>query len=244
MQRVPSQMPASEISRLKSWVEDPASSALLAESRGVRTSCLDFAVDFLAAIQDRGFTVIWALPFFANGDAGSPTIVEILRSLVLQVLSLNSNVTTRGNYPVTMRHIRSAVTTDQWFRLLKQCLSMNPALFMIVDLGLIEAATEESCVDDEHRSFRTQDFVEALTDLAAGHVTGCLKIMITSANFKGATSLDSDEQFGDSKIFTDRGRKFQRLMRQPKYRGIHKVRTKKVSDNLRGAIGTFNAGLS
>lgn len=64
----PSQIPPRQVRRLKNWLENTSSAAssssiLLAESsRGVRTSSVDFAVDFLAAVREKGVPVVWALP--------------------------------------------------------------------------------------------------------------------------------------------------------------------------------------
>lgn len=68
----PSQIPPRQIWLLKNWLEDTSSAAssssiLLAESsRGVRTSSVDFAVDFLAAVREKGVPVVWALPLAAS----------------------------------------------------------------------------------------------------------------------------------------------------------------------------------
>ncbi|KAL8289573.1 hypothetical protein RB597_001272 [Gaeumannomyces tritici] len=64
-QRMPTQLPSMALATLKSWIADPTSSLLLANGNGVRTSSLDFAADFLDAVLECGYPVLWALPSIA-----------------------------------------------------------------------------------------------------------------------------------------------------------------------------------
>ncbi|KAF4872035.1 ATPase family AAA domain-containing protein 3 [Colletotrichum siamense] len=61
-QKAFTQLPLPEISKLKLWVSDSSSSLLLAQGRGVATSALDFAADFIDIVIDHDYPVIWALP--------------------------------------------------------------------------------------------------------------------------------------------------------------------------------------
>lgn len=252
------QLPAASIPKLKDWVNEPTSSLLLAESRGIRTSPLDFAVEFLNDVREREYPIIWALPFLAeslkhsvdgisaaSGSTIPPrlTMAGILRSLVLQTLHLSTTAMTESRNPVTMRHLRGAATIEQWFQLLERCISTFPALFIVLDMGVLEAATC-SGADDENEDdgghYRINDFIARISDIATcRHRRGRLKVVIATVSFRNAASMEADEVFGDTCISTDRGRQIGRLMRQPKYRGIFRQHNKRISEEIRTTVGIF-----
>ncbi|KAK7917990.1 Nacht domain protein [Apiospora marii] len=268
VQKLATQLPTASIPTLKAWANEPTSSLLLAESRGIRTSALDFAVEFLNAVLERGCPIIWALPFLAESPqwsdqgvasvAGSikpsrPSVIGILRSLVLQALQLSAAALTETNNPVTMRHLRGAVTIEHWFQLLDRCVSTLPALFVVVDISVLEAAIggrrtadddgEEDKEDEEEgdgseEPYRVGDFVDRMSEMIARRGRhGSLKVVIAAVNFREAASMEADEVFGDMCISTDRGRQIGRLMRQPKYRGVFRQRNKRISEEIRRAVG-------
>ncbi|KAK8112172.1 uncharacterized protein PG998_008629 [Apiospora kogelbergensis] len=205
VQKFATQLPAASIPTVKAWVDDPTSSLLLAESRGVRTSPLDFAVEFLNAVLEGGYPIIWALPFLAGSsplDEERPqtlSIAGILRSLVLQTLHLSAAAMTESRNPVTIRHLRDATTIDQWFQLLERCVSMLPVLFIVVDIGVLEAAinnAESGNYDDDDdqddirsgsnndvEHYRISDFIDRMSNIIADRRRrrqGRLKVVLTT----------------------------------------------------------------
>ncbi|KAK7961160.1 Nacht domain protein [Apiospora saccharicola] len=266
IQKLATQLPAASIPTLKAWVDEPTSSLLLAESRGIRTSPLDFAVEFLNAVLERGYPIIWALPFVpeplqrnADGPATGPnspsqlSVAGILRSLVLQILQLSSAAMTESRNPVTIRHLRSAVTIEQWFQLLERCVSTLPALFIVIDSGVLETAVGRGVTGDDdsdgeeedgtwgdREHYRVSDFIDRMSEMVARRLRqGRLKVVIAAVSFREAASMEVDEVFGDMCISTDRGRQIGRLMRQPKYRGVFRQRNKRISEQIRTAVGRF-----
>ncbi|KAK8849143.1 Nacht domain protein [Apiospora arundinis] len=264
IQKLATQLPAASVPALKAWVDEPTSSLLLAESRGIRTSPLDFAVEFTTAVIDSGYPIIWALPFpveeslWRDENAVSVpaapqalSVAGILRSLVLQTLQLSAAAMTESRNPVTVRHLRGADTIDQWFQLLERCVSTLPVLFTVVDIGVLETAIRMAGSggdeDDEggtfhgsRESYRISDFIDRMSDMVANRgYQGRLKVVIAAVNFRGACSMDSYETFGNMRILTDRGRQIGRLMRQPRYRGMFKHRNKRISEEIRTAVGKF-----
>ncbi|KAI1333971.1 hypothetical protein F5Y15DRAFT_403337 [Xylariaceae sp. FL0016] len=88
--RTPTQMPRAEISKLEGWASSQQSSFLVAQSNGIKSSSIDFAMDFLDIIIEAGVPIVYAL---AVGYNDSPTLIGVLQSLVLQVLSLDTEST-------------------------------------------------------------------------------------------------------------------------------------------------------
>lgn len=237
--KLPTQLPATALSRLKSWVSEPSSSLLLAQGQGVRTSSLDFAADLLDAIIERGYPILWALPSSIEDDNSPPTITGILKSLLVQILRLDPSIVSEGSHPVTVNNFKSATTLSQWFALLERCIADCPRLFVVIDMGLIEAATSDENSDCEY--FKAGDFTEQLSEIVNRRGKGGLKIVIVSWRFQMMTSLSPKDIFGDEQILTDMGKRRERLMRQPKYRAIFRGRSRTVGEKLKSSICIVNS---
>ncbi|WQF76109.1 hypothetical protein CDEST_01123 [Colletotrichum destructivum] len=237
-QKAPTQLPVSELSKLKHWVSDPSSSLLLAEGQGVRTSSLDFAADFLDTVTEQGYPVLWALPSTVGSvgedNTGGASVQGILRSLISQALSLNPAVLSEGANPLTAKHFKTAASIQQWFKLLERCVSSLARLFIVLDIRAIQAAVEHEESETQH--FTTSDFVERVSQLVAQRSHGGLKIVIVSWRFNMATSMDPDEVFRGMQISTDRGRKVERLMKQPKFRALFKRRHHMFSERFKSSV--------
>ncbi|OBR14149.1 Nacht domain protein [Colletotrichum higginsianum IMI 349063] len=237
-QKAPTQLPVSELSKLKHWVSDPSSSLLLAEGQGVRTSSLDFAADFLDTVTEQGYPVLWALPSTVGGageeNTGGASVQGILRSLISQALSLNPAVLSEGANPLTAKHFKTAASIQQWFKLLERCVSSFARLFIVIDIRAIQAAVEHEESETQH--FTTSDFVERVSQLVAQRSHGGLKIVIVSWRFNMATSMDPDEVFRGMQISTDRGRKVERLMKQPKFRALFRRRHHMFSERFKSSV--------
>ncbi|KAK6209491.1 hypothetical protein QIS74_11075 [Colletotrichum tabaci] len=237
-QKAPTQLPVSELSKLKHWVSDPSSSLLLAEGQGVRTSSLDFAADFLDTVTEQGYPVLWALPSTV-GSAGEEntdgaSVQGILRSLISQALSLNPAVLSEGANPLTAKHFKTAASIQQWFKLLERCVSSFARLFIVIDIRAIQAAVEHEESETQH--FTTSDFVERISQLVAQRSHGGLKIVIVSWRFNMVTSMDPEEVFRGMQISTDRGRKVERLMKQPKFRALFRRRHHMFSERFKSSV--------
>lgn len=226
-QTLPTQLPAVTLSKLKAWVTHPSSSMALAQGQGIRTSSLDFAIDFMDAVVDRNYPVIWALP--GDGDSGRPTpsVAGILRSLISQLLELESGQAQNGTNAIPLRHFQAKADTRQWLQIFEYCVAVFPRLFIIIDTSLVEARDGEDC--------RLSEFIEAMSDIVTrrGKDRGGLKIVVTSWRFEATTSLEASEVFNEAHFTTDMGRRVQRLMRQPKYRGIVKRQFKGTSERFK-----------
>ena len=231
-QKLPTQLPAPALSKLKSWMSERSSSLLLAEGNGVRTSCLDFAVDFLDTVLERGHPILWALPSMLEERDTQPSLTGILRSLISQALSLSSAATDDGVNPITAKHIKSARSLDQWLALFERCTLTFSHLFVVIDIGVVDAAVEHE--EMETSSFTVADFIERMAELVKRRGDeNILKIIVASWRFSTVTSLEATEVFEDLHISTDMGRKVERLMRQPKHRAMFRQRNRKFAERFK-----------
>ncbi|KAK2613386.1 hypothetical protein N8I77_000304 [Diaporthe amygdali] len=223
-QRLPTQLPITALSKLRAWVSDPSSSMILAQGQGIKTSSLDFAVDFLDAILERGYPVIWALPGDIDDTQPTPSVIGILRSLISQLLELEleSDGTKSGASPIALKNFQGRRSIRQWFELLERCVANFPRLFIIVDTSLVQKSLEDEA--GAENSFALSDFIESISDIVTRRDKDGLKVAIVSWKFDTATSMEAGDFFNELQFATDMGRRIQRLMRQPKHRAMFKRR--------------------
>ncbi|KAK1701990.1 hypothetical protein BDP67DRAFT_585715 [Colletotrichum lupini] len=235
-QKAPTQLPLPELYKLKTWASDPSSSLLLAEGQGVKTSSLDFAADFLDIVLEHGYPVIWALSSIitkVDDDSLAPSISGIIRSLISQALALNDAVVSEGTNPLTPKHFKSAVSITQWFDILERCVSTFQRLFIVLDMSAIEAALEQREADEEY--FRVSDFMDRIVSMSQSKGR-TVKVIVVSWRFSANTSIDAESIFDDRHLFTDRGRKIERLMKQPRFRAAFKRKHQNFNDRFRSSI--------
>lgn len=245
--RLPTQMPMAALTKLKAWVLDPSSSVILAQGQGVKTSSLDFAVDFLEAVRERNYPVVWSLRSNVEPGRAAPPVIAILRSLISQILELETGLgQARADGWLTLANFKNVTTVRQWLDLLERCVSAVPRLFIVVDMATIEEAVCDNDDDDDTYGpgyFTAKGFFEHLTGMVNRRKQGGLKIMVISWGLDAAvvsSTLDSttDSDISDDmRIFTDMGRKVQRLMRQPKYRAFYKKRQQQFGQGFQSAFG-------
>lgn len=224
------------LTKLKAWVSDPLSSMLLVQGQGIKTSSLDFAVDFLEAVRERNFPVVWALRSNLEPGRAATPVVAILRSLISQVLELDTGITRSSADGLTLTSVKNVTTVQQWLDLLDRCVSRVPRLFIVVDMVTIED-TDDDKVNDY---FSANEFVEHMSAIVDRRQGGGLKVMVVSwgVDATAASALDTTvDTWDDMRIFTDMGRKVQRLMRQPKYRAFYKKRQDHFGQKFQSAFG-------
>lgn len=224
-QTLPTQLPALTLSKLKAWLANPFSSMALAQGQGIRTSSLDFAIDFMDAVIDRNYPVIWALPGDNDSSRPTPSIAGILRSLISQLLELESRQARSGINAIPIKHFQTKADIRQLSQILEDCFHVFPRLFIIIDTSLVQARDGDGLT--------LGDFIEVLSDIVTRRSKGGLKIVVTFWRFEATTSLESTDAFVEAHFATDMGRRVQRLMRQPKYRGIVNRKFKGTSERFK-----------
>ncbi|KAK1516998.1 uncharacterized protein CCOS01_12547 [Colletotrichum costaricense] len=235
-QKAPTQLPLSELYKLKAWTSDPSSSLLLAEGQGVKTSSLDFAADFLDTVLEQGYPVIWTLSSIVtdvDDDSLKVSVSGIIRSLISQALALNDAVVSEGINPLTPKHFKSAVSISEWFDIFQRCMSSFQRLLIVLDMNAIESALEQREAEDQ--VFKMSDFVEHITRVLQSE-GGTVKVIVVSWKFYANISIDVESVFDDRRLFTDRGRKIERLMKQPRFRAAFKRGHQNFSDKFRSSI--------
>ena len=202
---------------------------MLAQGQGVRTSCLDFAADFLDEVLKKAYPVLWALPSAVEEEECDITMQGVIRSLISQALALDQRIVSEGFNPVSSKHFQTATSIRQWLTLFERCITPLKQLFVLIDLKLIETAIDNNGEDEDFFSVNT--LLEYLEDLVSRRPFG-LKVVVLSWRFTSTTSLDAGDLFDENQIFTDMGRRVERLMRQPKYRAFYRRRNQKLSEEF------------
>lgn len=124
-----------EEKRLRLWAEEPGSS-LLATQGYYPTTQKDFIVEMIQLIRDSQFPMIWALRFPDHWEADI-TVTDILRTLILQALQINSSVLVKTAFPITLPQMREASTQRDWLNLLRQALGGLNRVFIALDMDLL-----------------------------------------------------------------------------------------------------------
>ncbi|KAI1844019.1 hypothetical protein JX266_009885 [Neoarthrinium moseri] len=236
-QRLISQVPSSEITKLKSWLEDPSSPLLLAKSRGVKTSSLDFAIDFLGAVREQGYPIIWALPSRDQENVSSTSLPAIIRSLILQVVALSSETLSNGLGVLNAQKFKEASSVHTCSLLLQQCLVAISAVMIIIDLGVL--ISDCSLGSSRSSLCEAEELVELLVKISRQRDRRGLKIIVTSWNSELNPVLSTEDTMGYHEVITDRGRKVEKMMRRPKFRGLHRQREKRVVAEFKSSVASL-----
>ncbi|KAH9229096.1 hypothetical protein K456DRAFT_1923796 [Colletotrichum gloeosporioides 23] len=231
------QLPLTELFKLKLWVSHSSSSLLPAQGRGVPTSAIDFAADFIDIVIDHDYPVVWALPSVvpaSNSERIVPVSMSgVLRSLISQVLTVNPHVVVEGINPLTAHHFKSDMTVKQWFGIFERCIASSSRLFVVIDMGLIEMASQHE--EAEEQSFGTDEFIEQMAAVSR-NLTGGLKVVVASWRLSSFTDLDPEKVFLDNYVYTDRGRRVEMMMKQPRFRAADRGKQRQIAANFRSTM--------
>jgi hypothetical protein len=238
--RTPTQVPVCELQKLKDWVKDGKSSLLIAHGRGVRSSSLDFAVDFLDAIIETKVPMVWALPIALDG---SPRTTDIVHSLMLQTLSMSGNANDLDPNMITVEEIRSASSVPHWLRLLERSFRRFKNLFVVIDISLIESS--RSTCDDDREDSEGAKLIKHLQAMVDASNNRCLKIVLAalSSNIYDQLLEKSVESLAVRRILTDRGITQERRSWAPKLRAITRKQIRDSSNSFRDAMSLRTGNL-
>ena len=206
-QTFPTQLPMATLSNLREWGSDPSSSMLLAQGQGIKKSSLDFSLDFLDAILDRDYPVIWALP--GDNDRGQPTpsITGILGFLISQLLELEpaSGAASNGPSPVRLRQLQGNTDIRHWFQLLERCIAFFPCLCIFIDTSLLKFSLEDEARDGG--CFTLTAFIDRMSEIVTRRDKDELKVLVVSWKFDTTTSMEASDVFKDMQFATIMGRR-------------------------------------
>jgi hypothetical protein len=177
--RVPALMDAREISKLQTWHNNPtAPSTLIAQSRGLRTSATEFAVDYVDILREKKRPVVWVLPHTNIFEDKICSLSDMLLVLVMQILELYPKVLVEGTFPVTIHHFQDieawkAESEERSFVLLKRCLEAVEKLYILVDMALIKAIVNDN-------SATASGFLTRLQEIVSSKPGGGVKLVLAS----------------------------------------------------------------
>jgi hypothetical protein len=132
----------SEIDLLRYCSVDNDISYMIIETQN---PCNDKAllISLLQQIQASQRPVIWALRFpdYLNQ---SLSLEDIVRTLVLHALEINSNALASTAFPITLPSLRAASSQSDWFSILNRSLAGLEEVYIIIDPDLLSFAAENN----------------------------------------------------------------------------------------------------
>ncbi|KAH8655433.1 hypothetical protein BX600DRAFT_469626 [Xylariales sp. PMI_506] len=231
--RNPSQVLPEEIGKVKSWAEDNRSSLLIAEGRGIRSSAIDFAADFIDVMLGSRFPVIWALP---QTFEDIPSLIAIIQSLVAQTMNLQIKSKVDRRIPITVHELRNASTLGDWLDILEKCISIQPRVYIVLDLNLLRIAAQTG-EEHRHESY-CEEVVQKLYNMVNNQQVGCAKVVLISETSQSSIAILSNTSLDVTRVTTDRGIAQERKFWHPRYRPIAQQRLTRTLRQLRNALGT------
>ncbi|KAI1876814.1 uncharacterized protein JN550_000886 [Neoarthrinium moseri] len=232
--RTPTHMPHSEIPKLEAWASSQQSTLLIAQGHGIKNSPMDFAVDFLDVVIDAQAPAVWALP---AGSDHTPTLTDIVQSLVLQTLLLLGRTTGSTAEPlsVSIQDLSSASSTSDWFTILDRCFRCVQRVFVVVDTGLIHAACR---IEDNRMVDMDADrFVRRLGAIMTSRTQGWVKVMMVSWSSDVFEKAEAELSIDILQIVTDRGAAQERKLWNPRLKAMARRHSRMSMYHFRQAVG-------
>jgi hypothetical protein len=161
-------LPQSEIDLLRYCSIDNDISYMIMETHNPRDDKA-LLLSLLQQIQTANRPVIWALRFPDYMNL-SLCLEDILRTLVLHALEINSNALASTSFPITLPSLRAASSQSDWLSILNRALAGLEEVYIIIDPDLL-------CFAAEDNKCSTVDLLLALKN---GIVGTRLKIIISS----------------------------------------------------------------
>ncbi|TGO51755.1 hypothetical protein BOTNAR_0345g00030 [Botryotinia narcissicola] len=135
-------------SKMQNWNSNIASSLLMVKgSHRLRNEMKKFSADAIQLLQESNIPVIWALKTSepqTPTPIGNTTTIDIIKSLILQAINLNSSLHTEPSLCSRSQMYLSAKTEADWLVLLASVLKGIPLLYIIIDIQLLFTSTSES----------------------------------------------------------------------------------------------------
>ncbi|KAL2059444.1 hypothetical protein ABVK25_000737 [Lepraria finkii] len=125
--------------KFRKWKSMPASSLVMVKgSYTSRFEIKNFCVDAIQLLRDARVPIVWALRTTEQDAIHTPSVTDILKNLIRQVLRLNILTQNERSLALNCSKFHGAETEVQWFDLLGSVLAGLPQIYIIVD---VEAAS-------------------------------------------------------------------------------------------------------
>ena len=160
-----------DVLRLRQWAAQPKASLFVMQGSSA-TVTKSFMVDLVNLIRDVKLPIIWALRY-ANYWESTVTCTDILRMLVMQALQINPCALAVTSNPITVAHMREAVSVVDWLRILDRALQGVPCVFIVLDTGLLSHVTA-------HNRHQATELVESLRS----GLSSSVKIFVSTFNLQ------------------------------------------------------------
>ena len=96
-----------------------------------------FCVNAISLLRDSKVPVLWALKTIENDAVQTPSIVDLLKSLVCQALRLNDAVHSERSMAFNCTKFQRAETENQWLELLGSVVAGLPQVYVIIDVEAV-----------------------------------------------------------------------------------------------------------
>ncbi|KAF7924669.1 uncharacterized protein EAE97_010620 [Botrytis byssoidea] len=137
-------------SKMQNWNSSIASSLLMVKgSHRLRNEMKKFSADAIQLLRESNIPVIWAIKTSepqTPTPIGNTTTIDIIKSLILQAINLNSSLHTEPSLCSHLQMYLSAKTEADWLVLLASVLKGIPLLYIIIDIQLLFTPTPESSI--------------------------------------------------------------------------------------------------
>ena len=120
--------------KFQTWKSMPASSLIIVKGNYTsRFEIKNFCVDATQLLRDARVPIFWALRTTKQDAIQAPSVTDILKNLICQVLRLNIPTQKERSLALSCSKFYGAETEAQWFDLLGSVLAGLPQIYIIVD---------------------------------------------------------------------------------------------------------------
>ena len=124
---------SSRFNKLHAWASSNSSSILICQGTvRSRHEIRHLALDIIELLRQSSIPVVWALDKTTTSSEHKATSVDILKSLILQVLMLSPQARR-----LDASQFQSAVTEAHWLRLLRVVLTGLQRIYIVIDLEVL-----------------------------------------------------------------------------------------------------------
>ena len=195
----------SRFNKLNAWASSNSSSILICQGTILsRHDIRDLALDIVELLRQSSIPVIWALGKAVTSNDAKATSVDILKSLILQVLMLSPQ-----SRRLNASQFQSAVTEAHWLQLLHVVLTGLQRVYIVIDLEVLGSnhATEASWL---------LPFFQLLTGRDGDPTMPVIKVLFVNLKQIQAVDSVSKAALEDLTIHFARGQRARNVNKRPR----------------------------
>lgn len=194
-------LPLPEIDKLQRWDSMPTSSLLVIDTYLPSLGKI-FMIDMINLIREHRMPIVWALRYAGYWER-RPTVIDLVRMLVLQTMHIYAERLLEEPFPVAVEHLLEAAGLEDWIAILNRLfMSRKGSAFIVLDSDLLSFATD-------HERREAIELVEMLRARLSCHA----KILVSSANLSRSYVEDLSDSDACVKIQVDCARDWRQRRR-------------------------------